>query len=174
MYLYLSCRFQSITRLCLHWSNAAKCRERLWSLSHSLSSECAACSRDLYYIHWPLLLQWVVGFWRLLEDLIHGCKLWTEKVRKCAKYNSSKKCNVSCHYLKCDHWRSPLRSTEVRVVATLGGESPPLNSNLAIKNRLKLFNNTHIFDPNISVIPITVLGGWKLNWDRLIPFWNLT
>ena len=34
-----------------------------------------------------------------------------------------------------------------------------------IKNRLKLFNNTHIFDPYISVIPITVLSGWKLNCD---------
>ena len=41
-----------------------------------------------------------------------------------------------------------------------------------IKNRLKLFNNTHIFDPYISVIPITVLSGWKLNCDRLILFWK--
>ena len=35
-------------------------------------------------------------------------------------------------------------------------------------------NNTHVFVPYISVIPITILSGWKLNCNWLILFWNLT
>ena len=43
----------------------------------------------------------------------------------------------------------------------------PLQVTYTIKNRLKLFNNTHVFVPYISVIPFTVLSRWKLNCDRL-------
>ena len=41
-----------------------------------------------------------------------------------------------------------------------------------IKDILKLFNNTYIFDPNILVKSFFVLSWWKLNCDWLIYSWN--
>ena len=41
-----------------------------------------------------------------------------------------------------------------------------------IKNNINLFNNTHVFEPNISEKPFSVFSGWQLNCNWLIHFRN--
>ena len=43
--------------------------------------------------------------------------------------------------------------------------SENLQQTTDIKNRLKLFNNTHVFEQNISEKPFSVLSGWQLKSD---------
>ena len=43
---------------------------------------------------------------------------------------------------------------------------------VGFKNNFKLFNNTHVFEPNILEKPFSVLSGWYLNCSWLIHIQN--